>query len=63
MVNLGSVMSFLVHVHMTFAPDANLKALWIEINVAYDELDIPAGKRFGSMRMSMFSKAREREFR
>ena len=59
MVNIGSTMSLLVHVVMTDPPEQNLMVLWKDAEATYDELGIPKTKRFGSMRMSMFSQAGE----
>ena len=50
-------MSILVHNILPDDPPTNLKALWNESQEIYDELDIPQNKRFGTIRMTMFSKA------
>ena len=57
-VLLGSILSLLVHIVMLEPPATNLAKLWKEIQTAYIELDVPLNLRFGSMKMSMFSKAR-----
>lgn len=55
-VNNGSTMSLLVHEVLPDDPAQNLANLWKEILVEYDVQNIPLKKRFGSLRMSMFSK-------
>ena len=58
MVLYGSCMSILVHVILPNDASLNLAQLWKDIQELYDALQIPLRKRFGNMRMSMFSKAR-----
>ena len=57
-VILGSCMSILVHVILPNDPESNLVILWAEIQIIYEELQIPENKRFTCLRMSMFAKAR-----
>ena len=58
MVLYGSCLSILVHIVLPNDAAQNLDALWKQIVQTYDDLGIPLRKRFGQMRMSMFSKAR-----
>jgi len=55
-VQQGSTISILVHTVLPEEPPQNLSYLWNEITNTYEELGISGDKRFGSLRMNMFSK-------
>jgi hypothetical protein len=44
---------------MPDSPEENLKNMWKEAVAEYDKQGVPLGKRFGGLRMTMFSTARE----
>jgi hypothetical protein len=58
-VSLGSTVCLLVHHIMPDSPEKNLANLWQEVIAEYDSQGIPLRKRFGGLRMTMFSTARE----
>ena len=47
-------MHLLVHVYMDSDPASNIKALWAEAKVVYDELGIDKTNRFTNMHATMF---------
>jgi hypothetical protein len=58
-VSQGSTCNLLVHEIMPDSPEENLKNMWKEAVAEYDKQGVPLRKRFGGLRMTMFSTARE----
>jgi hypothetical protein len=54
LVAYGSTMHLLVHVYMDSDAASNIKALWAEAKVVYDELGIDKANRFTNMHATMF---------
>ena len=54
---LGCIVWMLVHMIMLGSAEENLANLWKEILDEYEKQGIPLSKRFGGLRMTMFSLA------
>jgi hypothetical protein len=56
-VFIGSIIAYLVHMVMLGSPADNLATLWAAIKVEYGVLGIEKSRRYGDLKMTMFSKA------